>query len=67
MMTPREGIMVQTVDNSIGLHTNKWDEVHICVKFLVVDAERILRIPLSEHQTDDFVAWRKTKSYMLLI
>lgn len=35
--------------------------------FLPVDSERILRIPLFEHLTDDFVAWHKMKSFVFTV
>lgn len=43
--------------------TGLWDEALIRENFLQVDAENILTIPISEHMTEDFVAWHKTKTY----
>lgn len=47
----------------IDLATNTWDEVLIRDNFIPIDAEGILKIPLSEHMQEDFVAWHKTKIY----
>lgn len=35
--------------------------------FLLVDVERVLWIPFSEHLDEDFVAWRKTISYRFFV
>jgi hypothetical protein len=66
-MTPRGGILLQTVDNLIDPYTNKWDELLIRENFLAVDAECILRIPLSEYQNDDFIAWHKSKNFIFSV
>jgi hypothetical protein len=34
---------------------------------LAVDAECILRIPLSEYQTDDFIPWHKSKKFIFSV
>jgi ribonuclease HI len=43
--------------------SNSWDEELVRSLFLQIDAERILRIPLSPNLQGDFVAWNKTKNY----
>jgi hypothetical protein len=67
VLTRRGQIIIRTVDELIDPHTNAWDEELIRENFLAVDAERILRIPLSGHLTEDFVAWHKTKSHIFSV
>lgn len=62
--TRKDNILLRTLDELIDPNTRTWDEELIRSIFLPVDSERILRIPLSEHLTDDFVAWHKTKSFV---
>ena len=47
--------------------TGKWDETLINDIFNPLDVKRILRIPLGEHLSEDFVAWHNTKSYMFSV
>jgi hypothetical protein len=63
VITRRGQILYKTVDHLIDPNTNLWDEDLIRMLFLQVDAERILRIPLSAQLEEDFVAWHLTKSY----
>jgi hypothetical protein len=51
------------VDELINPVDGAWDEDLIRQVFWEVDAERILRIPLSDNLGDDFIAWHKTKSF----
>jgi hypothetical protein len=44
------------VDQLIDPMTSLWDEELVRFLFLPVDAERILRIPLSPRLTEDFIA-----------
>jgi hypothetical protein len=44
------------VDELIDPYTNRWDDGLIREFFMPLDAERIMRIPLSENIADDFVA-----------
>ena len=68
MMYTRKGnILLRTLDELIDPNTRTWDEELIRSIFLPVDSERILRIPLSEHLTDDFGVWHKTKSFVFTV
>lgn len=55
--------MLRIVDELINPHAGTCDEDLVRNIFLLVDAERILRIPLSVHLNEDFVVWCTTKSY----
>jgi ribonuclease HI len=59
--------LLRTVDELISPVTGTWDEELIRENLLQIDAERILKIPLSEHLTDDFVAWHNTKSHSFTV
>ena len=59
--------MLRTFDELIDPYTHTWDEDLIQEVFLQVDAERILRIPLSEHLTEDFFAWHRTETFSFSI
>jgi hypothetical protein len=61
--TRRGHSLVRTVDDLIDPGTNSWDEDLIRSIFVQIDAERILRIPLSHHLSDDFVAWNYTSNF----
>jgi hypothetical protein len=58
---------LRTVNELIDPATNSWDEELVRSIFLQVDVERILRIPLSQHVSDDFVAWHNTKSFCFTV
>ena len=58
---------MKTVEGLIDPITNSWDENLLRENFLPVDVERILRIPLSEHLSDDCVAWQLTKKHMFSV
>ena len=55
--------LLQTVNELINPWTGSWDEVLIRDNFISVDAVRILKIPLSTHLTEDFIAWHKTRPF----
>ena len=57
VLTSRGNSLVDKVNDLIDPVTGTWDEMLIRDIFLDVDAERILKIPLSKHLTEDFVAW----------
>jgi hypothetical protein len=59
--------VLRTVNELIDPVTNTWDEDLIRSLFLQIDAERILRIPLSQNVTNVFVAWNKTKNYIFSV
>ena len=46
----------------INLATGDWDEVLLRENFWDVDVERIMRIPLPNHDQSDFIAWHPNKS-----
>lgn len=62
VITPRGGIMLNKVEELIDPHSGLWDEELIRSVFSVVDAQRILQIPLRVEVFDDFVAWNATRS-----
>ena len=60
VLTSRGNSLVDKVNDLIDPVIGTWDEMLIRCIFLDIDAERILKIPLSEHLTEDFVAWSAT-------
>ena len=50
------------MDELIEPESHTWDVQLIRDIFNPIDADRILRIPLNENMTDDFVAWNLSKS-----
>jgi hypothetical protein len=67
VITRRGQVLYKTVDQLIDPTTNLWDEELVRMLFLHIDAERILRIPLSSQLDDDFVAWHHTKNYIFSV
>jgi hypothetical protein len=63
IQTPKGQVLLKTVDELIDPVTGAWDEELIQLIFNPLDVDRILRIPLNENMTDDFIAWHMTKSY----
>lgn len=63
VMTPRGHTILRKVAGLINPRTGQWDEVLIRDIFLPIDANRILMIPLSSNQVDDFIDWNATKSF----
>jgi hypothetical protein len=62
VITRHDQVLFKIADELIDPNLKVWDEALIWSIFLPIDAERILRIPLSEHLSKDSVAWHKTKS-----
>jgi hypothetical protein len=62
IQTPKEQILLKYVRELINLDTMKCDEVVVKELFNPIDTMRILRIPLSENMTEDFISWHMTKS-----
>ena len=54
---------MQSVNELIIQTIGLWDEELLRDIFSPIDVDRIVRIPLSEHLGDDFIAWHYTKSY----
>jgi hypothetical protein len=63
VQTSKGQCLLHTVDELINPVTGMWDEQLIRENFLQIDVERILKIPLSVHLNEDFVAWHKTNSH----
>jgi hypothetical protein len=59
--------ILRTVDELINPITDEWDEDIIRENLLAIDAEKILRIPLTDSLNDDFVAWNNTKTYTFTV
>ena len=67
IITPRQQVILRTVDELIDPHTHDWDEQLVRNIFNPVDAARILCIPLNENMTEDFVAWHLSKTYTFTV
>jgi hypothetical protein len=63
VFSTRGQCLLQTVDELIDPMSGTWDEALIRANLIPVDAERILRIPLSDQLSEDFVAWHHTKTF----
>ena len=63
VLTRRGQALVEKVEDLIDPATHSWDEALIRSIFLPIDMERILKIPLSKHLLEDFVAWHATKPF----
>jgi hypothetical protein len=59
--TPRGHCILSRVHELIDPTTGDWDEVLIREKFWEVDVDRILIIPLPNHEQSDFIAWHRSK------
>ena len=62
VITPRGHTLLVNVVELIDPVTTQWDEQLIREIFYLVDANRILQIPLNFQAFDDFVAWNLTRS-----
>lgn len=62
IIMPRGNRILSRVNELIDPISGTWDEVLIRDNFWDIDAERILQIPIFQHETEDFVAWHLTKS-----
>lgn len=67
IQTRRGNILLRTVDELINPDTGVWDEEMIKDVFFPVDVENILRIPLSDFLTEDFVAWNMTRTSLFSV
>ena len=54
--------MLRYVEELIDPHQGQWDEALIRDVFSLVDAHRILQIPLNVQVMEDFIAWNYTRS-----
>ena len=66
-MTPRKGQLLSRVVDLIDPVSNIWDEDLIRQTMWPIDAQRILSIPLSQHNMSDFIAWSYTKNGMFSV
>lgn len=62
IITVHGNCVLTMVEELINLATGEWDDELIRDNFWNIDAERILEIPIYQHDTEDFVAWHFTKS-----
>ena len=67
IMTPRGNSVLRTVDELINPLTHSWDEQTLKDNFNPLDVSRILKIPLNEHMTEDFVAWHFSKTHTFTV
>jgi hypothetical protein len=67
VLSRRGQSILRTVDELINPITGEWDEELIRENLLAIDAEKILRIPLSDAMTEDFIAWNNTKTYSFTV
>jgi hypothetical protein len=63
----RGQIVLKTVNELIDPISNTWDEELVRSLFMQIDAERILRIPLSTQLSDDFVSWHQTNFFNFFV
>jgi hypothetical protein len=61
------GGQILYVDEFVNPYTSTWDHSLIRGLLLPLDAERIMRIPLSEDLTNDFVACHRNKSHCFTV
>ena len=61
-MTPRRGHLFSKVVDLIDPVSNDWDEDLIRQTMWTIDGQRILSIPISQHNMTDFIAWSYTKN-----
>lgn len=62
MITPRGQTILSKVCDLIDLESGTGDEALIRNIFNLVDARRILQIPLHYQEFDDFVAWQPNRT-----
>jgi hypothetical protein len=67
VLSRRGQSILRTVDELINPITGEWDEELIRENLLAIDAEKILRIPLSDAMSEDFIAWNNTKTYSFTV
>ena len=59
--------MLSKVVDLIDPVSNNWDEDLIRQTMWTIDAQRILSIPISQHNMTDFIAWSYTKNGMFSV
>jgi hypothetical protein len=62
VLTPKGQNIYTKVSDLIDPYTNSWDVELVNQTLWEVDARRVLAIPLSSHNMDDFVAWHLTNT-----
>ena len=55
-MTPKGGQLLTKVDDLIDLVSNSWDEDLITQTMWHIDVQRVLSVPISQHDMPDFIA-----------
>ena len=66
IVTPKGGNMLTKVGDLIDPASNTWDEDLIRQIMWPIDVQRILSIPLPQHDMQDFIAWNFTKNGIFL-
>jgi hypothetical protein len=62
VISQRNGAVYTKVAELINPFTGQWDDGLLYSLFNVVDAQRILQIPLNNHGFDDFIVWSASKN-----
>ena len=58
--------MITKVGDLIDPASNTWDEDLIEQTMWSIDVQRILLVPLPQHDMQDFIAWNYTKKWYFL-
>ena len=67
VVTPKGGQLLTKVGDLIDPALNTWDEDLITQTMWPIDVQRILSIPISQHDMPDFIAWSYTKNGMFSV
>ena len=61
IVTPKGGQLLRKVADLIDPILNSWDEDLLRQTLWPIDVQRVLTIPISQHDMPDFIAWNFTK------
>ena len=65
--TPKGHLMLNKVSDLINPMTETWDEELIRDNFWSIDANRILKIPITPSSREDFLAWHFTNNGLFTV